>query len=106
MERQQEHRSLSECAGLAEGGIGVLWRLFESDLGTNEPYCSSTSLPSAYSKRFSFDRNDRPSRFSDNASSGSTMASTSRTPTRPPAIAGIRARPALMVPLAVATVAL
>src|SRR6476646_10229696 len=106
MERQQEHRSLSECAGLAEGGIGVLWRLFEADLATNEPYCSSTSLPSAYSKRFSFDRNDRPSRFSDNASSGSTMASTSRTVSSPISIMAIRAGAALMVPLAVLTVAL
>ena len=48
-------------------------------IGNQGPYCSSTILPLAYSKRFSRDRNDRPSRFSDNASSGSTMASTSRT---------------------------
>src|SRR6478609_6903090 len=106
MERQQEHRSLSECAGLAEGGIGVLWRLFEADLATNEPYCSSTSRPSAYSKRFSFDRNDRPSRFSDSASSGSTMASTLRTTRPPTSSTGMRARAALMVPLAVLTLAL
>src|SRR6476620_7023035 len=106
MERQQEHRSLSECAGLAEGRIGVLWRLFQADLATNEPYCSSTSLPLAYSKRFSFDRNDRPSRFSDNASSGSTTASTSRTTRPPSSIMASRVRAALMVPLAVVTVAL
>src|ERR1700674_4663951 len=52
-------------------------------LAAKQFYCSSTILPLAYSKRLSFDRNDRPSRFSDSASSGSTMASTSRT-TRPP----------------------
>jgi hypothetical protein len=62
------------------------YRLIAANCGrlvTDEPYCSSTILPLAYSKRLSFDRNDRPSRFSDSASSGSTMASTSRA-TRPP----------------------
>src|SRR6476660_3639562 len=69
-------------------------------------YCSSTIWPLAYSKRFSFDRNDRPSRFSDSAESGSTMASTSRTTRPPTSITGIRARAALMVPLAVLTLEL
>src|SRR5206468_12552348 len=74
--------------------------------GGRSAYCSSTILPLAYSKRLSFDRNDRPSRFSDSASSGSTMASTSRTITPPRSIIAMRARAALMVPLAVVTVAL
>src|ERR1700733_3527742 len=43
----------------------------------SDDYCSSTILPLAYSNRLNFDRNDRPSRFSDSASSGNTIASTS-----------------------------
>ena len=35
-------------------------------------------MPLAYSKRLSRDRNDSPSRFSDSASSGSTMADPKR----------------------------
>src|SRR5689334_7884422 len=68
-------------------------------------YCSSTILPLATSKRFSFDRNDIPSRFSDSAASGSTKASTSRTTRPPSSIIASRVRAALMVPLAVETVA-
>ena len=68
-------------------------------------YCSSTIVPLAYSKRRSFDRNDSPSRFSDSASSGSTMASTSRTTIPPTSTRSSRARAALMVPFAVETTA-
>src|SRR2546430_8080379 len=81
----------------------ILW---VRDRGDYPFYCSRTILPLAYSKRFNLDRNDRPSRFSDSASSGSTMASTSRT-TRPPiSTIASRVRAALTLPLAVVTVAL
>src|SRR5205085_12044270 len=81
-------------------------RIFQPIRRVGEAYCSITSRPLAYSKRFSLDRKDRPSRFSDSASSGSTMASTSRTIRPPTSIIGMRARAAFSEPLAVATVAL
>src|SRR6185312_1615233 len=68
-------------------------------------YCCSTIWPSAYSKRFSLDRKDRPSRFSDSASSGSTMASTSRTMRPPTSSISMRVRAAFTMPLAVETFA-
>ena len=80
----QETSSHSECAGRSgRREAAICGELMKADLKAVGAYCSSTSLPLAYSKRFSFDRKDRPSRFSDSASSGSTMASTSRT-MRPP----------------------
>src|SRR5690606_19153319 len=51
----------------------------DSNLGQDNGYCSSTSLPRAYSQRRSLERNDMPSRFSPSALSGMTSARTSRT---------------------------
>src|ERR1700733_11417380 len=70
-----------------------------------DDYCSSTILPLAYSNRLNFDRNDRPSRFSDSASSGNTIASTSRTMRPPSSTMASLVGAAFTVPFAVVTVA-
>src|ERR1700733_6124960 len=71
----------------------------------DDDYCSSTILPLAYSNRLNFDRNDRPSRFSDSASSGNTIASTSRTMRPPGSPRATLTGPPFTVPLAVVPVA-
>src|SRR5215210_2012218 len=100
-----KHCSHSESAGAVEGGSLFIWLLVATDCQRSAFYCSSTIWPLAYSKRFSFDKNDKPSRFSDSASSGSTRASTSRTTSPPISTIAIRVRAALMVPFAVVTLA-
>src|ERR1700722_15332066 len=71
----------------------------------NDGYCSSTILPLAYSNRLSFDRNDRPSRVSDNASSGNPLAAAARPPSPPSSTMANLVGAAFTVPFAVVTVA-